>query len=296
MDSINKPRRSILAMLMRVYIVIGTSLFFLLFRFEQLIARLGNNTGAPILDTFTPEKWQVKSVRHTLAFPFVFVIILISDLLLLIYALIWAGLRLIASLVRGVVSSTVRASKPAADRSASTVQTIWEETTQSADESLPVNLPDIQDVRETVAETGERVRETVAETGERVRETLGTVGERLGSAATVVGERASEVIDAARGRTGDAVEDSDVATAVKSDQEIARSQEGEATSSAARVAINRATLEQLTALPGIGEALAQRIVDYRQANGPFADMNALTAVSGVGSSLLEKIDGLVVFD
>lgn len=62
------------------------------------------------------------------------------------------------------------------------------------------------------------------------------------------------------------------------------------------VAINRATEEELTALPGIGPALAARIIAYRDANGPFADLAALGEVSGIGERTLEALAPLLVFD
>jgi len=62
------------------------------------------------------------------------------------------------------------------------------------------------------------------------------------------------------------------------------------------VHVNRATLEQLETLPGIGPALAQRILDYRSANGPFASLESLTAVSGIGERTIAKLEGLVAFD
>jgi competence protein ComEA len=62
------------------------------------------------------------------------------------------------------------------------------------------------------------------------------------------------------------------------------------------VRINHASLEELTALPGIGPALAGRIVAYREANGPFEDLDALDQVSGIGPALLAQITGLIVFD
>ncbi len=62
------------------------------------------------------------------------------------------------------------------------------------------------------------------------------------------------------------------------------------------VYINSATLEELMALPGVGPALAQRILDFREENGPFENLDALDAVSGIGPALLEGISGQVVFD
>ena len=53
--------------------------------------------------------------------------------------------------------------------------------------------------------------------------------------------------------------------------------------------LNRATSEDLDAIPGVGPALAQRIVDYRKAHGPFKQVEALMAVSGVGPESLQKL-------
>lgn len=53
--------------------------------------------------------------------------------------------------------------------------------------------------------------------------------------------------------------------------------------------INTATAGQLETLDGIGQVLAQRIVDYRNANGPFASVDDLLEVNGIGPGILETI-------
>ena len=53
---------------------------------------------------------------------------------------------------------------------------------------------------------------------------------------------------------------------------------------AAPVNINTATLEQLDALVGVGPATAQKIIDYRTANGPFKTIDDIKNVSGIGDA------------
>lgn len=63
----------------------------------------------------------------------------------------------------------------------------------------------------------------------------------------------------------------------------------EQTEPAGPVNINTATVEELDSLPGIGPVLAQRIIDYREENGPFETISELTMVSGIGISTLEEL-------
>jgi competence protein ComEA len=60
------------------------------------------------------------------------------------------------------------------------------------------------------------------------------------------------------------------------------------------VNVNAATAPELDLLPGIGPALAQNIIDYRQAHGPFASLEDLLDVPGIGPAKLEQIRDLIV--
>lgn len=59
------------------------------------------------------------------------------------------------------------------------------------------------------------------------------------------------------------------------------------------VNINTATLEELDALPGVGPATAQAIIDDREANGPFASEEDIMRVSGIGEKKYEKLKGSI---
>jgi len=60
-------------------------------------------------------------------------------------------------------------------------------------------------------------------------------------------------------------------------------------SEAGKIDINSADIAQLDSLPGIGPATAQKIIDYREQNGPFKTIEELKNVSGIGDKKFEDI-------
>ena len=56
-----------------------------------------------------------------------------------------------------------------------------------------------------------------------------------------------------------------------------------------RVNINSAGAAELALLPGVGERLAQRIVADREDHGPFASLNELERVPGMGAATIERL-------
>ncbi|PJF40920.1 MAG: helix-hairpin-helix domain-containing protein [Chloroflexi bacterium] len=92
--------------------------------------------------------------------------------------------------------------------------------------------------------------------------------------------------------------------AIFSQPEAAESEESEAPTESAvleqpsqpTINVNTANADALTTLPGIGPALAKRIIAHREEHGRFSDLESLTAVNGIGQNLIDQLDGLVTFD
>ena len=56
-----------------------------------------------------------------------------------------------------------------------------------------------------------------------------------------------------------------------------------------RININKASEEELVELPRVGQAVAKRIVLYRQENGPFKKVEDLKSVQGIGDKVFDQI-------
>ncbi len=60
-----------------------------------------------------------------------------------------------------------------------------------------------------------------------------------------------------------------------------------------KIDLNRASQQELEALPRIGPAIARRIVADRSRRGPFLTVDALDRVRGIGPGLLRRLEGLI---
>jgi competence protein ComEA len=175
-----------------------------------------------------------------------------------------------------------------------------------ASASLPASPPP------TTAEHAERVATTTTTSSRIVVHVVGAVA-RSGVLQLRSGARVIDAIEAAGGAGPDAdLARLNLAAPVSDGERIAVPTrdgstpplDGGATSGpavrggpptpAAPLNVNNATAEQLDELPGVGPATAAAIVSDREANGPFASVDDLGRVRGIGPAKLEQLRELVV--
>ncbi|MEM2175146.1 MAG: helix-hairpin-helix domain-containing protein [Candidatus Micrarchaeia archaeon] len=60
-----------------------------------------------------------------------------------------------------------------------------------------------------------------------------------------------------------------------------------------KIDINKASKDELISLPGIGEKIAQRIIEYREKKGKFKNKSELLKIKGIGKRRLSKIENLI---
>ena len=61
-----------------------------------------------------------------------------------------------------------------------------------------------------------------------------------------------------------------------------------------KIDLNKATIEDLVKIKGIGQVYAERIVEYREKNGPYKNIEDLLAIKGIGEKKLESIRELLI--
>jgi competence protein ComEA len=119
--------------------------------------------------------------------------------------------------------------------------------------------------------------------------------------------RIDDAIAAARGPTGEVhLDTANLDAPIADDEQVVVPARGAAGAAAAATPpaagysptapldLNTATLEQLEGLPGVGPVTAQKILDFRQAHGPFHSVTELEGVPGIGPAHVAQLKGLVI--
>lgn len=122
--------------------------------------------------------------------------------------------------------------------------------------------------------------------GSRVNDALQKAGGATGKADLSLINRAAALTDGQQVLVPEKVSATSAAAAPSGSAATA--------AAAAPIHLNSATAEQLDELPGVGPATAERIIEYRNTNGPFKTVDELDSVSGIGPAKLAELRALVV--
>lgn len=113
------------------------------------------------------------------------------------------------------------------------------------------------------------------------------------AAASNSQETAAEIPETQAPAQTEATEASEAAPQTQAAESPAKPEPETVSAGSGLININTASAALLETLPGIGEVLAQRIVDYRNTYGPFQSVYALTNVKGIGEKRLAAIINLI---
>lgn len=64
----------------------------------------------------------------------------------------------------------------------------------------------------------------------------------------------------------------------------------------AKLDLNKASIEELVQLKGIGHSYAERILEYRDKNGPFTQVEDIMKIKGIGNKTFESIKELIIVE
>jgi competence protein ComEA len=104
------------------------------------------------------------------------------------------------------------------------------------------------------------------------------------------GSRVADALNRAGGLTADALDSSvNLARVLQDGEQILVRSVNQLADDDSVISLNRSSARQLEVLPGVGPALAGRIVEWREKNGGFSAIEQLLEVSGIGVKLFENI-------